>query len=277
MKRIDAHQHFWSLSRFHYAWPTPDLTPIYRDFAPEDLAPLLHESGIDATVLIQVIENPEETKFFLEIAEKTPWVSGVVGWIDMSDPAQIPTLNEFAAYPKFCGIRPMIQSISERNWMLRPELDACFKRLIELDLTFDALVLPTHLAPLYELLQRYPELKCVIDHGAKPEIRNTLFQSWADDIARIADDTSSYCKLSGLVTEASSDWKAEDLRPYMEHLLASFGPNRLMFGSDWPVVNLASNYRAWIELVTQTLSTLCKTDQDQIWGGNAATFYKLSC
>lgn len=275
MFRIDAHQHFWQLSRGDYDWLTPDLEALYRDFLPNDLLPLLKETHVNNTVLVQAAATTEETVFMLQVADKSEFVVGVVGWVDMESSMAIPQLETFNSHSLFKGIRPMLQDIDDVNWMLKEELSPVFEYLIDKGLTFDALVLPEHLDALYILLKRYPELKVVIDHGAKPPIKNGGSEQWFEKIALIASETSAYCKLSGLVTEAGDSPDLSKLAPYMEHLLVCFGSKRIMWGSDWPVVNMSSSYQQWQKHADDFIHLLSKNEQQSILAGNAQNFYQL--
>ncbi|WP_308366313.1 MULTISPECIES: amidohydrolase family protein [unclassified Microbulbifer] len=275
MLRIDAHQHFWQLSRGDYDWLGPELEVLYRDYLPAHLQPLLVDAGVSKTVLVQAAESVEETEFMLRLADGTDFIAGVVGWIDMESENAVDTLDRLARHSAFKGIRPMIQDIADTRWMLKPELESVFTALIERGLTFDALVTPRHLQSLLILLRRYPDLKVVIDHGAKPEIATGRTTEWAEDIARIASETSACCKLSGLMTEAGDNPGFEILMPYMDHLLACFGAHRLMWGSDWPVLELAGNYPQWLTCAEQFVAPLSETQQQAIWAGNAERFYHL--
>ncbi len=273
--RIDAHQHFWKLDRGDYGWLTPDLRALYRDYGPEDLAPLLAAAGVDATLVVQAAPTFEETRFLLGLAEATPWVLGVVGWIDFEADDAHGQLAQVAAHPKGVGVRPMIQDLPDPDWMLRPALAPVFEAVAALGLCFDALVHPRHLPPLLRLLGRHPELRAVVDHGAKPAIRDGAWQPWADDLARIARETEACCKLSGLASEAKPGWTARDLRPYVDHLLESFGPERLLWGSDWPVVVPAGGYARWQEASKELLAGLDPAARDAVLGGNARRTYVL--
>lgn len=270
--RIDAHQHFWSVARGDYGWLQPGHV-LYRDFLPADLAPELASSGIQRTVLVQAAPTVAETEFILQLADSNDFVGGVVGWIDFEDPLHERQLQRFAGHGKFLGVRPMIQSIAADDWMLQDRLSWAYRALIGANLTFDALCLPRHLPHLYELCLRYPSLRIVIDHCAKPNIREQQFEQWARDIERIARDTSAMCKLSGLVTEASSDWNVDSLRPYVRHVLDVFGPARVMWGSDWPVCLLASNYARWREAAESLIAA--GDAREQVFGATAARFYDL--
>ena len=275
MTRIDAHQHFWSLARGDYGWLTPEMEPIYRDFLPDDLEPLLTEAGIDGTILVQAAPTVAETEFMLGLARDEPYVRGVVGWVDFEDPGAPDEIARLARQPSLVGLRPMIQDIAEDGWMLGEGLVTAFDALIAADLTFDALTLPRHLPALRELLARYPNMRTVIDHGSKPLIRDGILDGWDRDMAALASGTTAFCKLSGLVTEAHADWTVDDLRPYVDHLLGTFGPDRLVWGSDWPVCTLASSYGRWVEVTEELLSGLSEDERGAILGGNAARAYRM--
>lgn len=273
--KIDAHQHFWAVERGDYGWLTPELTALYRNFLPDDLSPLLQRAGIDGTVLVQAAPTVAETGYMLSLADQAAFIKGVVGWVDFEAaeaPAQIATL---AAHPAFVGLRPMIQDIEDPDWMLGDALTPAFDALQSQDLTFDALTLPQHLGPLRQLLARHPQMRVVIDHGSKPLIRDSVIKGWAEDMAALARDTDAFCKLSGLVTEAAPDWQTDDLRPYVEHLLDTFGPARLIWGSDWPVCTLASSYERWLDTTDALLGALTQLEREAILGGNAARAYNL--
>ncbi len=273
MRRVDAHQHFWSVARGDYGWLTPDLAPIYRDFGPADLKPLLVAGGIEGTILVQAAESTAETAYLLSIAEAEAMVLGVVGWVDMAAPDAPEALARLARHPKLVGIRPMLQDLPDPDWMLRPELELAFRAIIDLDLVFDALIRPRHLSALRLLLARYPDLRCVIDHAAKPEIREGRWSPWAEQMALLAAETSACCKLSGLVTEAASDWAPADIRPYAELVLERFGPSRTLFGSDWPVLTLAAGYADWLSLACDLTAFLDDADRARVFGGTAERVY----
>ncbi|PSC03932.1 amidohydrolase [Alsobacter soli] len=273
--RIDAHQHFWNPARGDYGWLTPELQTLYRPFSPDDLELLIEEAGVGGTVLVQAAPTVEETEYMLGLADATDWVLGVVGWVDFNDPKHIAHVDRLARHKKLKGFRPMIQDIPDVDWMLKPELDWAFRCLVAHDLAFDALVRPEHLDNLLALLTRYPDLRAVVDHAAKPRIRAGAFDEWAGPMARIARETDAKCKLSGLVTEASANWSAESLQPYVDHLLEVFGPGRLIWGSDWPVCTLASSYQRWVDATEELLTSCSAGERLAIFGGNAASFYRL--
>ena len=273
--RIDSHQHFWQRELGHYNWLTEDLGAIYRDFLPEDMRPHLKKSGIDKTVLIQAAPDMDETKYMLSLAHSTDFIAGVVGWVDMQHVDAPYHIARLSKDPYFKGIRPMIQDIVDDDWMLKPELNPAFVALMKLNLSFDALVKPRHLKQLLTLVDRYPNLKIAIDHAAKPNIAEAQFSQWAADIKELAKRPNVYCKLSGLVTEAGNNPNFDILVPYMRHLFECFGASRLMWGSDWPVLNLATDYTEWVALTEAFLATLTNEQQVQIWSKTASKFYRL--
>lgn len=274
MIRVDAHHHIWQLSRGDYGWLTPDL-PIYRDYTLDDLRPLLGD--ITSTVLVQAAPTEAETAFLIAAARHSAGlVRGVVGWTDFTHPDAPDRIAALAATPLLKGLRPMLQDIADTHWILRAEVQPAIAAMIAAGLRFDALVQPRHLPMLLQLCRRHPTLPLVIDHGAKPAIAQGAWQPWADDIARVARETPARCKLSGLVTEAGRNNSADDLRRYVDQLLVCFGPQRLLWGSDWPVVNLAGGYGYWRETTITLLAGLPASERDAIIGGNALDFYGLT-
>lgn len=279
--RIDAHQHFWQLERGYYDWLTPDLSAIYRDFLPSDLSPILQSNNVEGTILVQAAPCEAETYFLFELAKSDPSVLGVVGWVDMESPDAVERLKEMAEESGglLKGIRPMIQDIPDADWILSDCLAPVFEELQRADLVFDALILPIHLNNLDALLDAYPRLKIIIDHGAKPPIADRCRSKWAADLERVARHQNVFCKLSGLVTEAGHDWVEADIRPYIGEIIRCFTPNRVVWGSDWPVVNLASDYSSWLEIVERYCARFTPSEQAAIMGENALNFYgvKMSC
>jgi L-fuconolactonase len=272
---IDAHQHFWDPARKDYGWLTANLPTLFKPFQPADLAPLLSACGVTGTVLVQAAPTTAETDYLLDLAERTPFVKGVVGWIDFENPNERATLERLAKNRWLKGIRPMVQDIADPDWLLKPDIDWAFEALEALDLAFDALVLPHHLPRLLQRLERHPALRVCIDHAAKPDIRGQRFDPWASDLAAIAARTEAFCKISGLVTEASTPWTPADLAPVLTHCLTVFGPERLIFGSDWPVLTLNGRYEAWIELVRTWTQNWTLAQRQLFYGGNATTLYRL--
>lgn len=279
--RIDAHQHFWQPARGDYDW-MPKGDPILdRPYAPADLAETLRAQKIDGTVLVQAAASVEETEYMLGLADACASIKGVVGWINFEQPSHLHHLRRLARHPKFLGVRPMIQDIPDPDWMLRDDIQWAFGALIDLDLSFDALGFPQHLPNFLTLIRRYPDLRVVYDHCMKPQIDDhrrgqDAFLTWADDMSRLADQTAGYCKFSGLVTEAGPGWTVDDLRPFADHVFAAFGPERIMWGSDWPVCRLQAEYGDWHQVAMQLTEKLSTQDRAQIFGGTACRFYRLS-
>jgi L-fuconolactonase len=271
--RIDAHQHFWSLARGDYGWLTPALRPIYRDFGPADLAPLLAAHGIERTILVQAAPTEAETAYLLDIAARTPFVAGVVGWTDFDAPDAAESIATLATNPLLVGLRPMVQDIADDNWLARPALRPAFEAMTAHGLIFDALLKPRHIPAMLAVLERHPDLACVIDHGAKPDLVTGDLAAWRDGMSALAAYPRLTCKLSGLVTEAGPDWSPETLRPVVEHLLATFGPERLIFGSDWPVVTLRASYAQWFKTAEAFLTDLTEAQRAAVFGGNAEKLY----
>lgn len=279
--KIDAHQHFWRPERGDYDWMPEDNDILCRSYAPQDLAETLTERAIDGTVLVQAAATIQETEYMLGLADATPWIKGVVGWIDFEQPSDLAHLKRFAAHPKFLGVRPMIQDIPDVDWMLRDDVQWAYEAICDLDLTFDALGFPQHLSNFHRLILRYPAMRTVYDHCMKPQIREQqtgkdAFTEWSDGITRLAEDSSGFCKLSGLVTEADEGWQPQDILPFIQHILDAFGPDRVMWGSDWPVCRLQSEYADWHALAQAATQHLSQDERDEIFGGAAVRFYRLS-
>lgn len=271
--RIDAHQHVWTLARGDYGWLTPALGKIHRDFGPEDLAPLLAECGIDRTILVQAAPTQAETDFMLDVAARTPFVAGVVGWTDFEAPDVADRIASLAENPLLVGLRPMVHDIPDPDWLARPALAPAFAAMVAHGLVFDALIRPPHIAATLATLARHPDLSVVVDHGAKPDLVGGDLAGWREGIAALADHPNTLCKLSGLVTEAAPDWTLETLRPAVDHLLACFGPDRLIWGSDWPVLTLRASYGRWHETAERLLAGLGETARVAIMGENARRVY----
>lgn len=272
--RIDAHQHFWHLSRGDYAWLTPALAPIYRDYGPADLAPLRKAQGIAASILVQAAPTEAETLFLLDIAKHDESVAGVVGWCDFEAADAAARIARLAADPLLVGLRPMVQDIPDPDWLLHPNLGKAFTAMQHHGLIFDALIRPLHLPRLLQLAGRYPGLHMVIDHGAKPDLRRGVDHArWCSDIAALAALPQMHCKLSGLITEAGDNWQPVDILPAMQHLLNCFGATRLLWGSDWPVLELAGDYADWFALCQSLAASLPLEARADIFGGNAARLY----
>lgn len=275
--RIDCHQHFWKASRGDYHWMSPAVPVLCRDYLPEDLQPLLKKNKIEKTILVQAAQTRAETDFLLDLAARHEFIAGVIGWLDMDSPGFARDLDVYSQKPKFLGIRPMLQDLPEDDWILRPRVIDSLKVIADRDLPFEFLTYTRHLPHVLAALESVPGLRAVVDHVSKPEIKNRKLDPWRSLIARVAKHPNVYCKLSGMITEADlKTWTVDDLRPYAEHVLECFGPERVMFGSDWPVCLLAGSY----DQVAAALQAVVKPRLDHrgelaVFGENAARFYKL--
>jgi L-fuconolactonase len=274
--RIDAHQHFWRLAARDGGWPPPQLAAIHRDFAPGDQQPLLREHGIDATVLVQSLPDDADTRTMLGLADQFPFIAAVVGWTDLKAPDAPRRIAALAAHDRLRGLRPMLQDLDDERWIDDAALGPAVEAMLRHRLAFDALVLPRHLPALLAFARRHPALPIVIDHIAKPAIGSGDVAGWRDDIARLAALPQVHCKLSGIVTEAGADWTVERLRPCAQHVLEAFGPRRVLWGSDWPVLDLAADYGRWLAASEALLAHLDGAERAAVFGGNAQRFYRIA-
>jgi L-fuconolactonase len=275
MTCIDAHFHCWQLARGDYGWLTPALAPLYRDVTVADWQAQAAPQGITGGVLVQAAPTEAETQFLLAQADVNPAVLGVVGWVDMlaaDAPARIEAL---ARHSRLKGLRPMLQDIADAEWRLQPAREPALRAMAECGLVFDALIKSAHLPHILTLAGRHPELRMVIDHCAKPDIAAGEWQPWADGIALIANDTRAMCKLSGLMTEAGSRPPPGAVQRWGEHVLQSFGAGRVVWGSDWPVLELAGSYGQWWGEARELLAGLDAEGEAAVMGRNAVGLYRL--
>jgi L-fuconolactonase len=273
---IDSHQHFWRVERGDYGWMGDHVKPLLRDFMPGDLEPLLRRAGIDRTILVQAAETEAETDFLLEIAARTPFVAGVVGWLDMDADGFAERLAHYRANPYFVGLRPMLQDLDDDAFILRPRVLDNLRRVADSGLAFDILTFPRHLPHVAKALEAVPGLRAVVDHLSKPPIATGDLDPWAADIAAVAAFPNVSCKVSGMVTEARTDWTLDDLAPYVDHVAECFGADRLLFGSDWPVATLAAEYGEVAHAARALLGRRFGPDEmAKVFGGNAARFYAV--
>ncbi len=276
--KIDSHQHFWKVTRGDYHWMNPDVPVLYRDYLPEDLRGILQECGIDKTILVQAAQTTAETSFLLELAGVHDFIAGVVGWLDLESRTFPEQFAQFCANPKFIGIRPMLQDLPEDDWILRPRVIEALRLIARADFPFDFLTYTRHLPHVLKVLELVPQLRAVIDHASKPEIKAKKLEPWKTLMAEAARHPNLYCKVSGMITEADQqNWTTADLRPYVDHLVETFGWQRLMFGSDWPVCRLAGEYEQVLSAFHETLAPhLNERSRAAIFGANAERFYKLA-
>lgn len=273
--RIDSHQHFWRYSAEEYPWMQPEW-PIRRDYLPADLAPELSTCGLDGCVAVQARQTVEETRWLLELADANPIVRGVVGWVDLRSPRVEEQLAEFAGHPKFVGVRHVVQDEPDDRFMLGDEFQRGIANLRGFGLTYDILIFPRQLPAAIELARAFPEQPFVLDHLAKPFIRDGVTSPWREQLRELAASPNVMCKVSGLVTEARwQGWQPADFRPYLDTAFAAFGADRLMYGSDWPVALLAGSYSQVFALARNYVAALGGEMEEKFFGLNAARFYDL--
>lgn len=276
MPRLDAHVHFWQFQPERDAWITPEMAAIRRDFLPADVAPLLSQHGLDSCVAVQADQSDAETVFLLHHAARNPFIRGVVGWIDLQAPDVACLLSRYAQFPQLKGFRHILQGEADRTLLLTPAFRRGIAALAPHGFTYDLLILPDQLPYASQLAADFPAQRFVLDHLAKPPIRQQQLQPWAQHIQALARHENVYCKVSGLVTEADwQQWQPQDFRPYLDVVFEAFGPQRVMFGSDWPVCNVAGGYSRVVGLLEEYLAGFPADEQAQFWGGNAAEFYNL--
>lgn len=278
--RVDAHQHFWRLADRQGHWPPASLQAIHRDFVPADLEPLRQRAGIDGTVLVQSLPGESDTHQLLQLADQHAFIWGVVGWTDMKVAGATQRIAALAGHRKLKGLRPMLQDLPDDAWIADTAVDAAAQAMQRCGLVFDALVLPRHLAALETFAARHPGLGVVIDHGAKPPIATGEIEPWRSRMARLAALPQVACKVSGLLTEAGARRDADALRPFVQALWELFGPERLLWGSDWPVLRLAGDYQGWLDmshaLFDSIVPAATDTHRAALFGGNAMRLYGLA-
>lgn len=274
--KIDAHQHFWKYSPQEFGWISDEMAAIRRDFLPPDLLPELQKSGFNGCVAVQAPQSEAETKFLLNLADQYSFIKGVVGWVDLQAPDVKDRLDIFSKHPKLTGIRHVVQAEPDEQFLLKPAFQHGVSLLETFDLTYDILIYPKHLPAAIAFVSKFPSQKFVLDHIAKPFIKDQVTEPWATYLRELARRENVYCKLSGMVTEASwQGWKKSDFTPFIETVLEAFGSKRLMIGSDWPVCKVAGEYSQVMQLVQDHISDLPTTEQAQILGLNAIQFYNL--
>lgn len=273
---IDAHHHLWRYNLKEYGWINNSMSILQRDYLPYELEQEMRKSGVEGTVVVQARQSIEETSWLLNLAEKYPSILGVVGWLDLLSPDLESELEEFAAYAKLVGLRHVLHDEPDGDFMLRPEFKRGIALLEEHDLTYDLLLFPSHLSHAIELVEEFPNQRFVLDHLGKPPIKAGTMEPWANDIARLAEHSNVWCKLSGMVSEADlKKWKYEDLLPYMKVVLSAFGTDRIMLGSDWPVCRLAGEYNKVMAVFSRFIEHFNEEDKEKISYQNAIDCYQL--
>jgi L-fuconolactonase len=274
--RIDAHHHFWQIGRYDYVWMGPDLGILRQDYLPPDLQPLLERNGIDRSILVQTISSLDETRWFLDLARRHPFIAGVVGWVDLTDPGVGDVLDELGALPGLVGIRHQVHDEPDDRWLCRDDVRRGLAELARRSIPYDLLIRPQHLPVSLEVARSLPDLPLIIDHIAKPAIARRGWDDWAAGIAALAKCPRVACKLSGMVTEADwQRWTPEDLRPYIDHVIGRFGTGRVLFGGDWPVCLLAAGYDRVVKALEVNVAGLSEAERGDVFGGSAARWYRL--
>lgn len=274
--KIDAHQHFWQYEPIRDAWINDNMQVIRRDFGPDDLLPALQASGIEGCVAVQADQSETETDFLLDLAQQHAAIKGVVGWVDLRAENLVQRLEYYAQFSAIKGFRHIVQAETDELFMLRTEFSEGIRALQGFGFTYDILIYPHQLRSARELVARFANQPFVLDHLAKPYIKQGLIDKWKQDLQALARHDNVLCKVSGMVTEADWEyWTRDDLRPYLDAAFEAFGPDRLMFGSDWPVCLVAASYEQWVEVLEEYLSEFSDSEKAKFWGENARRFYRL--
>jgi L-fuconolactonase len=276
-KQIDAHHHLWKYSADEFGWIGPGMDGIRRDFLPGDLMKEMQGAGISYSIAVQARQTTEETEWLLNTAKQADFIAGVVGWVPLSEGSGRAELERFAAHPKLKGLRHVLQDEPDDSYILRQDFNAGIEWLQEFELVYDILIFEKHLPQTIQFVDRHPNQVFVVDHIAKPRIREGQLEPWRENFRELSKRSNVYCKLSGVVTEAAWDsWTLEQISPCMEVALETFGPARLMFGSDWPVLLLASSYRRWVDVVRSFAAKLSPAEQARIMGETASEAYRIA-
>lgn len=271
---LDAHQHFWRFNQQAYPWIGAGMESLQKDFLPPDLWPLLQSAGFAGSIAVQARQSVRETAWLLELADQYPFVRGVIGWVDLCSPQLQRQLEQFASHPRFCGVRHVVHDEPDDLFMLREDFACGIELLAEFNLAYDLLLFPTHLRPACDLVARFPRQRFVLDHIAKPRIKDGVMEPWATDIRRLAAFPNVSCKVSGMVTEAQwHAWRSADFLPYLDIVFETFGADRVMIGSDWPVCTLSAPYGQVISVVTEYIRRLSIHEQEMVLGKNVSQFY----
>jgi L-fuconolactonase len=274
---IDAHNHFWRYTADEYSWIGEGMERIRRDFLPHDLLTEIGAAGVDGTVAVQARQTVAETKWLLELADRYDFIKGVVGWAPFLEPCLEEEVTDLLERGKLKGLRHVVHDEPDPNFILRGDFNEGIDKIQKFGLVYDILIFERHLPQTIQFVDRHPNQVFVVDHIAKPRIREGALSPWQEHITELARRENVNCKLSGMATEASwTDWRQSDLVPYVETILAAFGPKRLLFGSDWPVVLMASEYSNWVETARALISRLSVDEQQQIMGGTAKRVYNLN-
>lgn len=274
--KIDAHHHFWRYDPAEYDWIDDSMRRIRRDFLPPDLKEALDSAGVDGAISVQARQSLAETQWLLDLAGKCGFIRGVVGWAPLIDPAVAEILAQMAQSPKLRAVRHVLQGEPDPRYMLREDFNRGIRALKPLGLAYDILVFERHLPQTIEFVDGHPDQIFIVDHLAKPRVRERERSPWRENLRELARRPNVYCKLSGLATEAEyTSWTPEQLAPYIETVLEAFGPSRIMFGSDWPVCLVAIEYNSWVDLVASAIQHLSASERERIWSGTAIEAYRF--
>jgi len=254
----------------------PDGSPLAVDYGPTQLAPLIKAASIDYTVVVQAVSSPDEARWLLELADQNDFIAGIVGWVDLTDPKVGYTLDELQRSKYFKGVRHIWEGENDPGWIVNSGAINGLQELVRRDLTFDFLAKPPNLPFIPQVMEQVPDLRAVVDHIGKPLIADHLVEPWLSDMRKVASINGIHCKISGMITEADQQsWIADDLRPYVHHILGMYGTDRLMFGTDWPVCTLAGEYQTVADTTRGILNSLSHTAKADVFGGTAIRFYRL--
>jgi L-fuconolactonase len=274
--RVDSHQHFWRYNPQQHVWMTDQMSVLRRDYLPDDLAPLLQATAFDGTVAVQARQMLEETEWLLQLADEHAFIKGVVGWVDLRSPDVVKQLEKYARHPKLVGVRHVVHDEPDDHFMLGEHFRRGIASLREFGLPYDLLLFPRHLPVAVRLVEEFPDQVFVLDHIAKPAIREGQISPWQEDLKALARHPRVYCKLSGMVTEAAwKAWNADDFRPYLDTVINAFGVDRVMIGSDWPVCTLSGDYAPTMRIVGDYVERFPQAVRERILGGTCADVYRL--
>ena len=277
MYKLDAHQHFWKFEPSEYDWIDKSMGTLRRDFLPPDLKPVIDSVGVNGTVAVQARQTSEETRWLLSLAEQYPFIRGVVGWVPLLRANVGEILADLSVNIRLRGVRHVLHDEADPFYMLQDDFQRGIRELKRYGLAYDVLIFERHLPQTIRFVDHHPDQVFIVDHLAKPRVKAHQLSPWRENMRELARRSNVYCKVSGLITEADHQrWKPEDLEPYLQTVLAAFGPKRLLFGSDWPVCLLAGQYQQWVSIVEQTVSKLSVTEQEWVWSCTAQLAYRLS-
>jgi L-fuconolactonase len=276
MRRTDSHQHFWHYTPDEYGWIDGSMACLRRDFLPNDLKLEIDACGVVATIAVQARQTVEETKWLLELSRSNPFIAGVVGWVPLIEAEVSESIGALRELGVLKGVRHILQGEADDGYMLREDFNRGISALRDFDIAYDILVLERQLPQTVGFVDRHPDQRFVLDHVAKPRIRDAAVSPWRELIRKLAERPNVFCKLSGMVTEADyATWTEQQLEPYFDTVLDAFGPERVMFGSDWPVCLLAASYEKWLEVVSRRIAALSQHERESILGGTASRVYRV--